>query len=93
MPQILPRHRVPRRHVLLHAVGIAGLLARGEGGAGFRDAALEAVLVEFLPELHVSGRGHGAMQKHKVIELWFMVCVPRQEHERCPGRLVGALDP
>ena len=39
---------VPRRHVLLHALGEAGLLAARQGRARFRDALLEAVLVDFL---------------------------------------------
>ena len=48
MRQVLPARRVPRRHVLLHAVGVAGRFARGERGAGRGDAAVEAVFVEFL---------------------------------------------
>lgn len=39
---------VPRRHVFLHAGRHASLLAAGQGAAGFRDALLEAVLLEFL---------------------------------------------
>ena len=39
---------VPRGHVLLHAGGKAALLALGERSAGLVDAAVEAVLVEFL---------------------------------------------
>jgi len=48
MSQILSRHRIPRRHVLLHAGSVARLFGGGEGGARFRHAALEAVFVEFL---------------------------------------------
>jgi hypothetical protein len=50
--QVLPARRVPRRHVLLHAVGVAGRFARRQGGAGGRDAAVEAVFVEFLRRNH-----------------------------------------
>jgi hypothetical protein len=39
---------VPGLHVLLHARGEAGFFAFGKRGSGFGDAALEAVLVEFL---------------------------------------------
>jgi hypothetical protein len=46
--QILPASRVPRGHVLLHAVGETGLLGGGDGGARVGDCALEAVLVDFL---------------------------------------------
>jgi hypothetical protein len=46
--QVLPAGGVPRRHVLLHAVGVAGRFAGGERGAGGGDAAVEAVFVEFL---------------------------------------------
>jgi hypothetical protein len=42
---------VPGAHVLLHAVLEAALFAAGERGAGLDDAALEAVLVEFLESL------------------------------------------
>ena len=48
MRQVLPASRVPRRHVLLHAVGVAGRFAGGKRGAGRGDAAVEAVFVEFL---------------------------------------------
>lgn len=48
MGQVLPASRVPSSHVLLHAVGVASLLAGGEGRAGRGHAALEAVFVEFL---------------------------------------------
>jgi len=48
MSQVLPAHRVPALHVLLHAVRIARRFRGREGGAGFGDAALEAVFVEFL---------------------------------------------
>jgi len=54
MPQILFRDRIPRRHVLLHARRVAALFGGGEGGAGFGDAALEAVFVEFLRNVGVS---------------------------------------
>ena len=50
--QVLPARRVPRRHVLLHAVGVAGRFARRQGGAGGRDAAVETVFVEFLRRNH-----------------------------------------
>ena len=46
--QVLPASRVPRRHVLLHAVCESGLLGRRDGRAGVGDRALEAVLVDFL---------------------------------------------
>ena len=46
--QVLPASRVPRRHVLLHAVGVAGRFAGGERRAGGGDAAVKAVFVEFL---------------------------------------------
>lgn len=36
---------VPGSHVLFHALGVAGCLARGERRAGLGDAAFEAVLV------------------------------------------------
>lgn len=39
---------VPGRHVLFHALRVAGRFARGQGGTGLGDAALEAVFVEFL---------------------------------------------
>lgn len=39
---------VPRSHIFLHAGRHAGLFAAGQGAAGFRDALLEAVLLEFL---------------------------------------------
>ena len=39
---------VPRRHVLLHALGQARLLAAGEGGARLGDAAFEALFVDVL---------------------------------------------
>lgn len=39
---------IPSIDVLLHAIGEAGLLAARDRRAGLRDAALEAVLVEFL---------------------------------------------
>lgn len=42
------RDGVPGGHVLLHAGREAGLLTLGEGCAGLRHAALEAVLIEFL---------------------------------------------
>jgi hypothetical protein len=58
MRQVLPASGVPRRHVLLHAVGVAGRFAGRERGAGGRDAAVEAVLVEFLGE-YKSGHGQG----------------------------------
>jgi hypothetical protein len=48
--QVLPAGRVPRRHVLLHAVGVASRFARRERGAGGGDAAVEAMFVEFLSE-------------------------------------------
>lgn len=48
MSQILPRSSVPRRHVLLHAVGELRLLGGRDGRAGGGDRALEAVLVDFL---------------------------------------------
>jgi hypothetical protein len=57
MRQVLPARRVPRRHVLLHAVGVAGRFARGQGGAGGRDAAVEAVFVEFLRRNHTISFG------------------------------------
>jgi hypothetical protein len=47
---ILLRHCVPCAHVLLHAVCEARLFALGERGAGFRDAALEAVFVQLFDE-------------------------------------------
>jgi hypothetical protein len=55
--QVLPARRVPRRHVLLHAVGVAGRFARRQGGAGGRDAAVEAVFVEFLRRNHTISFG------------------------------------
>lgn len=48
MSQVLPASRVPRRHVLLHAVCESGLLGRRDGRARVGDRALEAVLVDFL---------------------------------------------
>jgi hypothetical protein len=57
MRQVLPARRVPRRHVLLHAVGVAGRFTRGQGGAGGRDAAVEAVFVEFLRRNHTISFG------------------------------------
>jgi hypothetical protein len=48
MSQVLPASRVPRRHVLLHAVCESGLLGRGNRRAGVGDRALEAVFVDFL---------------------------------------------
>ena len=42
---------IPGAHVLLHAALEAALFAAGERGAGLDDAALEAVLVEFLESL------------------------------------------
>lgn len=48
---ILRANRVPRAHVFLHARLDAALLAARQRGAGLGDAALEAVLVEFLREL------------------------------------------
>ena len=54
MSQVLPAHRVPALHVLLHAVRIARRFRGREGGAGFGDAALEAVFVEFLTGICVS---------------------------------------
>ena len=48
VPQVLPARRVPRRHVLLHAVCESGLLGRRDGRARVGDRALEAVLVDFL---------------------------------------------
>jgi hypothetical protein len=56
--QVLPAGGVPRRHVLLHAVGVAGRFAGRERGARGRDAAVEAVFVEFLGGIE-SGRGRG----------------------------------
>ena len=50
MSQVLPASRVPRRHVLLHAVCESDLLGRRDGGAGVGDGALEAVLVDFLQQ-------------------------------------------
>jgi hypothetical protein len=47
---VLLRHCVPCAHVFLHAVCEALLFARRERGAGFRDAALEAVLVQLFDE-------------------------------------------
>ena len=49
--QVLPAGRVPRRHVLLHAVGVAGRFAGGKRGAGSGDAAVEAMFVEFLQRI------------------------------------------
>lgn len=45
---VLARDGVPGLHVLLHAGCEAGFLAFGERGTGLGDAAVEAVLVEFL---------------------------------------------
>jgi hypothetical protein len=45
---VLLRHDVPSRHVLFHALRVAGGFARGQRRTGFGDAALEAVFVEFL---------------------------------------------
>jgi hypothetical protein len=45
---ILPADCIPRRHVLVHTLSEALLLAVCEGRAGFWDALLEAVLIEFL---------------------------------------------
>jgi hypothetical protein len=48
MSQVLPTGRVPRRHVLLHAVCETRLLGGRDGRAGVGDRTLEAVLVDFL---------------------------------------------
>jgi hypothetical protein len=45
---VLLGHDVPSRHVLFHALRVAGGFARGQRRTGFGDAALEAVFVEFL---------------------------------------------
>lgn len=45
---ILPRHRIPRRHILLHAHGEATFLFPAERETRSRHAFLEAVFVEFL---------------------------------------------
>jgi hypothetical protein len=45
---VLPTNRIPARHVLLHAGAEATLFAAGDGRAGFGDAALEAMFVDFL---------------------------------------------
>jgi hypothetical protein len=45
---VLLGHDVPCRHVLFHALRVAGGFARGQRRTGFGDAALEAVFVEFL---------------------------------------------
>lgn len=48
---------VPCRHVLVHAGSHAGRLAAGQGGAGFGNALLETVFLEFLyAHGHVSKR-------------------------------------
>jgi len=44
---ILPTHRIPCSHVLLHAGAEAGFPAAREGGTWFWDAALEAMFVYF----------------------------------------------
>jgi hypothetical protein len=48
MSQVLPASRVPRSHVLLHAICESGLLGGRDGRARVGDGALEAVLVDFL---------------------------------------------
>jgi len=48
---------VPGRHVFLHALRVAGRLARRQGRSGLGDAALEAVFVEFLIATVVSECG------------------------------------
>jgi len=48
---VLLADRVPRSHVLLHALAEALLLAAAEAGAWFWDALVEAVLVEFLGQV------------------------------------------
>ena len=45
---ILLRYGVPRTHVFLHAAREARFFAFGQRGVGFGDAALEAMLIEFL---------------------------------------------
>lgn len=60
MAQVLPASSVPGGHVLLHAVGVAGRLAGREGRAGRGNAALEAVLVEFLRQ-----------DQYQLGELWY----------------------
>lgn len=52
---VLLANRIPGRHVLLHALRKALLLAAGEGSSGLGDALFKAVLVEFLARL-VSAR-------------------------------------
>lgn len=72
-------HTVPGGHVLLHALGVARGLARRERRGGFRDAALEAVLVQLLDELSgvcdggsvdVAVRIYGRRYKVLVEEWW-----------------------
>ena len=64
---VLLRDGVPGGHVLLHAGCEAGFFAFGEGGTGLGDAALEAVLVEFLevqwsdPGRHIVGVHGGVL--------------------------------
>lgn len=48
MSHVLLADRIPAGHVLLHAVGVAGRFGRGERRAGFGDAAVETVFIEFL---------------------------------------------
>ncbi len=48
MPQVLLADRVPAIHILVHAIRITRRFRGGEGGARLGDAALEAVLVDFL---------------------------------------------
>jgi hypothetical protein len=47
-------YEVPGVHVLVHAVGEACLVGAGKGGAGLLDAALEAVVLQFLRWVLVS---------------------------------------
>ncbi len=48
MSQVLLANRIPTVHILVHAICIARRFRGGQGGAGFGDAALEAVFVDFL---------------------------------------------
>ena len=45
---VLSADGIPRCHVLLHAAGHAGLFGPRQTRSGFWDAALEAMLVDFL---------------------------------------------
>jgi len=48
---VLSADGIPRRHILLHAAGHAGLFGLRQTRSGLWDAALEAMLVDFLERI------------------------------------------